>query len=472
MPYGKARAAGNPPSMRSKVQRGSPKAPSCDARAGIDIRIINHYSAKIYTTGSSITGEAVIRVPRDTHFARIAIQFAGVTATRNYMTPEIDRVLHHFLLVDMPLKETPQLPSDKFLRSGESYRLPFHFVVPERLPLGSCRQRCEHPSVREHHLRLPPSMGAWGERDDACPETARVQYFVSVSILQKTVFSSEPVSILRCRQEVNVLPVYTEDAPLDVGLGDNRGEYTLAAAKAIRKSLVSRKLGTVTVEAAQPGAVALSSDARTATEVKIALKLKFYPTAKLADTLVSDPSSKELILPAVNCMSAKLIAKTYYNTSHMGAFPDRDRRHELTFGASLYYADTSRPANVQFESDGWQVLKQADVAKAWAMTLDATFQLPLDEKKILLPSFHSCILSRIYTLRLVVSIGPGRSNIMLALPMQIIAQGPPAIPPTVSASESQCHSTTLPKYRDHFFGQRCYDDEVDSHIPAANVIIM
>ncbi|OAA37803.1 arrestin [Beauveria brongniartii RCEF 3172] len=520
----KARAAVAAPNVRSKAHRGRSGA---DAR--IDIHITNHYAAKIYTTGDSITGAAVIRVPRDTPFDRVVIQFAGVAATRNYMMPEIDQVLHHFLLLDMPpvskatattttTTTTPPLlllPSDRILRAGRTYTLPFHFVVPERLPLGACSHRCEHPSVREHHLRLPPSTRAWGDRDDASPETARVQYCVSASVLQRSVFApSEPVSVLRGYHEVNVLPVHAEDAPLDVGRGgggaDKGQEYKLTSSKVLRKSLVSRKIGTVTVEAAQPSAVVISSDARQVSRTRIALKLAFFPTAarkdggggggggggssSLSSSLPSSSSSfpgaadsEEALLPTVHSITAKLVAKTYYNTSHMGAFPDRDRRNELNFGASMYYTDTSRTTEVQFDRDeGWQrvvvVHNQNQAADhhqsssgAWAMALDTGFQLPVDRKKILLPTFHSCLLSRTYTLRLALSVGPGRITVALSVPLQVIVEpgiGTVPRPPLDAVSGRQGIDAALPRYKDHLFVQRRYDDDINTLIPPGIGIIM
>lgn len=511
----KARAAVAAPNVRSKAHRGRSGA---DAR--IDIHITNHYAAKIYTTGASITGAAVIRVPRDTPFDRVVIQFAGVAATRNYMMPEIDQVLHHFLLLDMPpvSKTTtatttttttttttpPLLPSDRILRPGRTYTLPFHFVVPERLPLGACSHRCEHPSVREHHLRLPPSTRAWGDRDDASPETARVQYCVSASVLQRSVFAPEPVSVLRGYHEVNVLPVHAEDAPLDVGRGEGgdkgAAEYKLTSSRVLRKSLVSRKMGTVAVEAAQPRAVVISSDARHVSRTGIALKFAFIPTARRdgggasssssssssSSASASSPggaNSEEALLPTVHSITAKLVAKTYYNASHMGAFPDRDRRNELNYGASMYYTDTSRTTDVQFDRDqGWTRVhkNQADhqsSASAWAMALDAGFQLPVDRKKILLPTFHSCLLSRTYTLRLFVSIGPGRSTIALSVPLQVIVEPGPATvprpsPPEDGVSGRGVTDVALPRYKDHLFVQRRYDDDINTLIPPGIGIIM
>ncbi|OAQ99983.1 hypothetical protein LLEC1_07803 [Akanthomyces lecanii] len=447
-------------------------------RARIAIHITNHYAAKVYTTDAPITGEAVIRVPRDTHFDRIAIQFAGVAATRNYMTPEIDQVLHHFLLLEMPVQKTHPslLPTDGILRAGQMYALPFHFVVPEGLPFGTCNQRCEHPSVREHHLRLPPTMRAWGDRDDGSPDTARVQYCISVSVLQRTAFMPEPVSVLRGHREVNVLPAYAEDAPLDVELGDKGGEYKLAAFKALRKTLVSRRIGTVAVQAAQPAAVVLSSDAREASQARVALNLRFVPTDRISEII---STGDEASLPAVHSITAKLIAKTYYNTSHMGAFPDRNRaRHELNFGASLYYSDSSRAMNVPFASadKGWEQQKEADEPRAWETTLNADFQLPMDHRKILLPTFHSCLLSRTYTLRLVLCIGPGRTNVALSLPLQLVVQaGPSAVPlhvPPGNVSECEEMDVALPTYKDHVFVQKRYEDEVHTHISLGGGIIL
>ncbi|KAM3509011.1 hypothetical protein MY11210_006506 [Beauveria gryllotalpidicola] len=485
----KARAAVASPNVRSKAHRGRSGA---DAR--IDIHITNHYAAKIYTTGASITGAAVIRVPRDTPFDRVVIQFAGVAATRNYMMPEIDQVLHHFLLLDMPpdsktatTTTPPLLPSDRILRAGRTYTLPFYFVVPERLPLGACSHRCEHPSVREHHLRLPPSTRTWGDRDDASPETARVQYCVSASVLQRSVFAPEPVSVLRGYHPVNVLPVHAEDAPLDVGRGGDKGaEYKLTSSKVLRKSLVSRKMGTVAVEAAQPRAVVISSDARHVSPTRIALKLAFFPTARVdggvsSSSLSSSPpgaGSEEALLPTVHSITAKLVAKTYYNTSHMGAFPDRDRRNELNFGASMYYTDTSRTTDVQFDRDeGWRVQNRADQSSAWAMALDAGFQLPVDRKKMLLPTFHSCLLSRTYILRLVLSIGPGRITIALSVPLQVIVEPEPGHgtvprPPLDRVSGRGGTDVALPRYKDHLFVQRQYDDDINTLIPPGIGIIM
>ncbi|OAA55412.1 arrestin [Cordyceps fumosorosea ARSEF 2679] len=253
----KARAAALAPSIHPRITHHRPPSSSSHSPAAsphVDIRITNHYAAKVYTTGAVITGEAVLRTARDLRFDRVALQLVGLAATRNYMAPEVGQVLHRFLLLDMPAADlAAALPADRVLRAGRPYALPFRFVVPRRLPLGACAsaRRCEHPAVREHHLRLPPSVGGadaaavWGGRDDGSPETARVRYCVCVAVLQRSFgWAPDLVPVLRAHREVNVLPAYAEDPPLDIQSGgDKAGEYRLAASKTLRRSLVTRRLG-------------------------------------------------------------------------------------------------------------------------------------------------------------------------------------------------------------------------------------
>lgn len=431
-------------------------------RAGIEIRIENHYAAKIYTSGAPVTGQAVVSVQRNTHFERIVIQLTGIATTRNYMTPEIEQALHHFLILEMPLDASSvDLPKDGMLRAGSTYRLPFHFVVPQSLPIGSCREPCEHPSVREHHLRLPPSMGGWGDRDDDAPDTAKIEYGIVVSVLQRTVFSSEPAAVLRCRQEINVLPLYAEDAPLDIDPRDRKGEYKLVKSKPVRKSLLSRKQGTVTAEAAQPAAVTLSCDAREASSSRLPLRLLFSPASSSCNASPPD-SGKGRSPPIIHSVTAKLVTKTYFNTAHLGSFPDRGLRQDLNHSTPLFYSRTTPVFDTQFTSTAdWQVQTGSCRPLSWSNALNVAFTLPLDSTKtILLPTFHSCILSRTYTLRIMVSLGPGRTSITLSLPLQILVDQSSLATAKIPRGLSCNHETlqrpgstdaTLPKYKDHLF---------------------
>lgn len=497
MPYRKSRAAAAAAAStvtvaaQSKVSVGSsarhrPSSSNSDAsvRAGIHIHIANHYAAKIYTSGASIVGETVIRVRRDTCFERVAVQFAGLAATRNYMTPEIDQVLHNFLLLDMPLDRTPQLlPADGILRAGRAYTLPFHFVIPLNLPISSCRLPSDHVSVREHHLRLPPTVGGnWGDRKDDSPDTARIHYYVTVSVLEKHASSSEPMSGLRCSREVNVLPGYTEDAPLDVQPSDKYGDYKLSSSKPLRKSLLSRKLGTVSVEALQPAAVTLASDTRGVSSSHAPLHLQFFPASSSSSNDAQSP-------PSIHAITAKLVTKTHFNTLHMSTFPDGGlARHDLNYGNPLFYASTGSSFDVQFDSSvaGWQLQNQPGTSRTWSNNITLHFKLPIDHnKKMLLPTFHSCLVSRTYTLRVNVLLGPGRTCVALSLPLQvavdigdasslsITGDSTDGMHPGTPFDESLEHqhqqlpdpgiaAVKPPTYRNHYFPNR-HQDEDDFH---------
>jgi hypothetical protein len=51
--------------------------------------------------------------------------------------------------------------------------------------------------------------------------------------------------------------------------------------------------------------------------------------------------------------------------------------------------------------------------------LDIPFSIPMSNKKIFLPTFHSCLISRTYTLHLNLSVGPTNTAMSLAIPLQI-----------------------------------------------------
>lgn len=477
MPSNSKNAAGASAAGSSSKAHGSSKSKSSGERPGIDIRIANHYSSKMYSSGASVMGEAIIRVQHATHFERLVIQFAGASSTRNYMMPEIDQVVHHFLLLDMPIARKGALPGDRILQAGVSYAVPFHFVIPHSLPIGACRHSCEHPSVREHHLRLPPSVGGWHDRDDSSPETSRVHYCVTVSLLQRPIFSSEPVSILRGRREIRVLPTYAEDAPLDISVHDKRSEYKLSKSKPLRKSLLSRKLGIVAVEAVQPSAVMVAHDGREASPSKLLLNIRFTPTsASLSGSHVEIPDS--VSPPTINSITAKLITKTFFNTAHMSAFPDRGLRQELNYSTPLYYAQAAPVHDVEFDSNpDWKMETTMGEGPTCVASVNVEFKLPAGGKKMLLPTFHSCLLSRTYTLRVCISTGPGRTTTSLSVPVQVAVEsstasssaGQEALSEISHLLDDTINEPTAalpPKYKDHMFGSR-YEREELSHYATA-----
>jgi hypothetical protein len=210
------------------------------ARGSVDISVDQHFSKKVYSTGSRVTGRAVIRTTRDMPFDAVDISLVGAATTRlDYVQSIPAHASRTFLRLRMPL-DPSALPESRVFRAGVKHEVPFTFVVPEQLTLGACSHKCAAPAVRDQHLRLPPSVGCWDGNDQA-PEMVRVQYAVRARVLDRAGHECLP----QAQHVLKVIPTVDEDAPLDIAPTDER--YTISKTKTLRKSLFAGKAGKLTV---------------------------------------------------------------------------------------------------------------------------------------------------------------------------------------------------------------------------------
>lgn len=85
--------------------------------------------------------------------------FTGISATRlDFVQQYPSHSFRPFMKLRMPIAPTA-LPELKLFKGGKTYMVPFNFVVPHQLTLGSCTHHCTIPAVLEKHLRLPPTVG-------------------------------------------------------------------------------------------------------------------------------------------------------------------------------------------------------------------------------------------------------------------------------------------------------------------------
>lgn len=168
-----------------------------DNKIRADIEIDQHYTYKIYTPGSLIAGHVTISTPSDVLFHNIDILFVGSAATRNFVQPDPVCTTRPFLKLCMPIDDA-SFPSGHLFKASKMYTIPFHFVVPAQLLLGSCRHRCKNAAVQERHLRLPPSMGfpneetrrdVWAAKESIYPENAA--YFREAVLLRDEALPTE-----------------------------------------------------------------------------------------------------------------------------------------------------------------------------------------------------------------------------------------------------------------------------------------
>ncbi|KAG6037499.1 hypothetical protein E4U41_005066 [Claviceps citrina] len=199
-----------------------------------------HFGAKIYTSGSIVRGNVLLHLlGSDKHFDKVEVSLVGVSTTQSTLLRESGTMDAPFLKLVMPLPSS-HLPADKVFLAGKEYSFPFPFMVPFQLSMGACRHKCITPSVREQHLRLPPTMSFW-DRDDQSPQMTQIKYAICVVATKKYLPQSLPLRIIEGYHVIRLLPAFSEDAPLDIASPDNL--YAMSRSKTIRRKFVARKLG-------------------------------------------------------------------------------------------------------------------------------------------------------------------------------------------------------------------------------------
>ncbi|KAF7550873.1 hypothetical protein G7046_g7886 [Stylonectria norvegica] len=399
--------------------RGSRKVP----KSNVDIKIDNHFGAKVYTSGSSISGHVVINHPRDVPFDDFEIIFIGTAATRVDFVNQYATYSHRpFLKLRMPIRAA-DFPNPRVFKAGEPTTSP------------STSHRVENEGVREQHLRLPPSMGYWEENDQA-PEMAQIEYAIKARAYRETAEEGKTVP-LQGEQLLKVMPSLPEDAPFDITAADER--YRLSKTKAIRKNIFSTKSGKLTATASQPSAIMLSADAYRMSESALRIKLEF------------DPASPDAAPPKINSIAAKLEALTFFSSAPMEGLPNLGGRVTYRVNPALNYSTTNPLTMAPLETVSWAKeeastsRRDSGYSSTWAegessesdssrrnksaksptqhvATLDIPFALPTQNKKFFLPSFHTCLISRSYILHLTLSVGPMNTNISLNVPLQVAVE--------------------------------------------------
>ncbi|CAK7264214.1 hypothetical protein SEPCBS57363_000966 [Sporothrix epigloea] len=414
------------------------------------ISLDGHFSAKVFTSGDSITGSVRVVPQHNIPFNELEIILLGTSHTGGDQISGPVKSSHIFLKLFMPVDENTY-PDPRVLEMGHTYTFPIHFVVPHHLTLSACAHKVSSPHVHSHHMRLPPTLGrgngigavaAW-ERDDMAPEMAHVEYVIKARVFRDTMKDGDSSTIsrsvvLEASQPIRILPASQIDPPLAVTSIDRA--YKLQSSKTLRKGLFARsKLGRVTAStgihcsAPLPTPIILRPDGVSTAPYTAAVQLSF------------DPARPDIPPPCVTGVSAKLTAYTHYSTNGISTFPNlgdwartdnmvMERRGVYKTSVSLLNkpldnfqweanVDIGRRDSGYYSSDCGSADDLTTARKPGSSPLSPTtpsqtvgyaakIMVPLElptQKRTFLPTFHSCIVSRTYSLQLSVTMIPASS---------------------------------------------------------------
>ncbi|KAI0144325.1 arrestin [Xylariaceae sp. FL1272] len=403
------------------------------------VHIDNHYQSKIYTTSSVVSGHIEVNVHQDVDFSLLQILLLGTSRTRIDAVSIPQATSHTFLKLTMPIPRE-FYPEPRRFEAGSIYTIPFHFVIPDQLTINACSHHVSNETLKEQHVRLPPTLGTW-DKDDFAPLMSRVTYQIRARAYNDNA-EGQSVKAMEATQEIKVLPVVPEDAPLVVSKHDKL--YAMSKTKTLRKSILSAKSGKITLSAKQPRPVMLNYDTRSAG----------IPLAEL--DLVFQPTSNESQPPKITSVSSKISAVTYYSAGGVNQYPNlKDwSRSYGSEGRGSYTGSVSLPT-ASIENVSWkqhiseqarrdsgycsEMLTDSDQAAAVSSGQGrrarankgapyyyaAKIQLPIDvpvSKRQFVPTFHSCITSRVYVLSMTVTLSTSTgssTNMTLSVPLQV-----------------------------------------------------
>ncbi|KAF8427357.1 hypothetical protein EV426DRAFT_404137 [Tirmania nivea] len=394
-------------------------------------------AARYFTTRDTIEGEVSLVALSDTRFDEIYIGFEGIVrvwmerygaapggpmlSTRTvgdsqrqeyYRTPFL--TTRQFLKLSQPVDES-SLPHSRIAEKGRRYIFPFVFVVPERLLPTMCAHRHKNATVEDAHMQLPPSLGdgtapaySGCTYDDISPDMTRISYGITVKILRRRDSYNKSVTLAEETRKVRILPAYEDLPPVMVDPSDK--DLALRKERTIRKGFLKGKLGRLVVEAQQPSALHTLTSAACPPATIVPVTVTFYP---------ADPGLQP---PALNTLSTKLRTHTFFSTNPIMYFPvpshvaldsTLGRYHEASFVGAQNLSGVKW--NPHYTLGG--------IADYY--TTELTLPIVTPKCKYLVPSFHSCLVSRSYTIEVHLDVHtPGYNmgshpGVTLKIPLQV-----------------------------------------------------
>ena len=355
---------------------------------------------------------------------------------------------HRFLQMKQPQSHLA-LPASRIFKAGETYQLPFNFVVPSQLLPRACNHKCDNDLVKEAHLHLPPSLGdaetsGYGGQlmDDLAPEMSKVSYAIRVRLLKDRVDGTDAV-LAETAKKLSIQPSFEEQPPMNV---DGDDQYCLRQEKTIRKGFMKGKLGRLVMEASQPKSFRLPAlspgDSRPPVTTMAKVHLRF------------DPHDEQSLPPRLGSLASKLKVTTFFASTPRHSFPKKHSsfpdmsqgfitlplplstlcvasvdwtRHadENEMRATALRRDSAVSGNSVMSTSSTVTASSAYRKSRPFYTATILVPLSLPTSKNLVPTFHSCIVSRIYSLTFSLSISgqPLTTSWTLKVPVEIIADG-------------------------------------------------
>ena len=437
-----------------------------------------------YTSLDEIKGEVSITSPNSMQFTGLYITFEGFSKT--YVekvattSPTNGRTEAFTLFLRLTNPNDPSLlPDPRILEAQRTYVFPFVFVVPAQL----LPQSCPHPKNERFpeggHLQLPPSMGdpiaaGMGKQclDDMAPDMSVISYALKCRLSGPRAASGKLTVLVESTRKLRIVPAVPEAPPLDVRGGDF-DDYRLKIQKRVKRGFLRKKLGYISMESAQPKSLRLpspgsESDCNVSTTATINVRF--------------DPQDHNAQPPRLQSMTTKLKIDTFYASQPLRDIPSKANEYHFSSVKGVF-SDCINLAHRCAQDTKWKKHEQeprkpaprhrdsgysvsgTDIPQPsegynpklpyYTARVIVPVSLPKDNK-VFLPTFHSCLISRVYTLHLYLSFSTPQTSVVdptlhLKLPIQISVEGKDSSQQSMTAQEA---SAIASQQANEFFNPR------------------
>ncbi|KAJ5231857.1 uncharacterized protein N7469_006445 [Penicillium citrinum] len=395
-----------------------------------------------YTTGDHIEGTVSVTVEHETRFDEIEIALQGVSRTtvERAACPGRTGSQHMFLKLKQPIEEN-DYPAPRVLEAGRKYSFPFEFVIPDQLLPQVCTHKRKNSAIHRSHTMIPPTLGdpmlagnGKALLDDMAPDMSLISYIIRASVLRRSSSDERQVKAMaNFAKKVRIIPIVEEEPPVDIS---DHPYYCTRKEKSVKRGFLRGKLGRMVASATQPKPIRLlphSCEARDTVSTVATVSLRF------------DPAGDEQP-PKLGSMISKLKASTFYSASPWEDYPFQSGTTPFSQVGQGLFTESVPLSTMCVGSVQWQkhstmtscerrdstesTCSEASTGPSSEFiggtyyTASIVIPVNLPHSKTFVPTFHSCLMSRTYSLDLALSYHTPGTNVLtptisLRVPIQV-----------------------------------------------------
>lgn len=276
--------------------------------------------------------------------------------------------------------------------------------------------------------------------DDLSPAMARIWYSVRARITRNRSSDGKPMPVAEKSRKIRVVPATEDQPPVEIDGTDD--EYCMRKEKNIRKGFLNTKTGRLAIETRQPNSLSLAPPNGDPNKPEI-------PTTVASLVLRFDPSGYTSTPPRLSQLISKLKVATFFSSAPRSNYPSKKKiLYDASQGLYVdvlplasrcmalatwdYHAPGSAPSRIDTRrgSTAGPPISCPEPTVSYDpklpfFTMQVLVPISVPKNKVLLPTFHSCLVSRIYVLDLSLpnlSTGSVSSGATLKVPLQITSK--------------------------------------------------